>query len=173
MGVLACRYCGRGCCRPIEVNTALGAAATAPSLRFTKSAEEPLLHADNQFAGLQTFRELLEAKTTLEKRLPHLLPAEVSCNVLLLSLYRRLIAPDPGRRFQNAEAADLGRNGAAPPAAADGFISVGAVSRTARPDTHHTVYADRSWVLTFCPHFPDFSLPKPALRCIKLRSKKP
>ena len=72
-----------------------------------------ILAGQSPFAGLQTFRELLEAKTTLEKQLPQLLPAEVSCNELLLSLCHRLIAPEPGRRFQNAEAADLGRKGAA------------------------------------------------------------
>ncbi len=37
----------------------------------------------------------------------------MSCNELLLHLCRRLIAPDPARRFPSAEAADLGRKGAA------------------------------------------------------------
>ena len=42
-----------------------------------------------------------------------LLPPEVSCNELLLHLCRRLVAPDPARRFPDAQAADLGRKGAA------------------------------------------------------------
>ncbi len=65
------------------------------------------------FAGLNTYDELRAAKQSLEARLPELLPQEVSCNDLLLSLCRRLIAFDPGRRFASAEAADLERKGAA------------------------------------------------------------
>jgi eukaryotic-like serine/threonine-protein kinase len=65
------------------------------------------------FAGLTTRAELLQAKAELGQRLPELLPQEVSCNDLLLHLCRRLTAPDPGRRFPNAEAADLERQGAA------------------------------------------------------------
>jgi len=55
----------------------------------------------------------LTAKSALEGRLPELLPQEVSCNELLLNLCRRLVAPDPANRFQSAQAADLGRKGAA------------------------------------------------------------
>jgi eukaryotic-like serine/threonine-protein kinase len=65
------------------------------------------------FEGLQTRGELLEAKEGLDRRLPELLPAEVSCNELLLSLCRGLMAADPVARIQSAEAADLGRRGAA------------------------------------------------------------
>jgi serine/threonine-protein kinase len=65
------------------------------------------------FAGLNTRAELLEAKGRLDQRLPDLLPKEVSGNELLLSLCRRLVAADPERRFASAEAADLGRKGAA------------------------------------------------------------
>jgi len=65
------------------------------------------------FADMKNYGELLEAKQGLERRLPELLPKEVSCNELLLHLCRRLIAPDPGRRFASAEAADLERKGAA------------------------------------------------------------
>ena len=42
-----------------------------------------------------------------------MLPREVSGNELLLNLCRRLVAADPARRFSSAQAADLGRNGAA------------------------------------------------------------
>jgi serine/threonine-protein kinase len=45
--------------------------------------------------------------------LHEILPEDVSCNDLLLHLCRRLIAPDPGRRYPSAEAADLERQGAA------------------------------------------------------------
>jgi len=45
--------------------------------------------------------------------LPDMLPPDVSCNELLLNLCRRLVAADPARRFPNAQAADLDRQGAA------------------------------------------------------------
>jgi serine/threonine protein kinase len=63
--------------------------------------------------GQTGFRELLEAKRFLAQRLPHLLPEEVVSSELLMSFCRGLIAPDPMRRFPNAEAADLGIEGAA------------------------------------------------------------
>src|SRR5205807_3300705 len=72
-----------------------------------------MLAGQSPFAGLTTYKELLEAKRTLDQRLPQLLPQEVSCNELLLHLCRKLVAPDPARRFASAEAADLGRKGAA------------------------------------------------------------
>ncbi len=65
------------------------------------------------FAGLNSFRELLEAKRALVHRLPEVLPEEVVCNDLLMNLCRGLIAPDPMRRFPSAEAADLLKEGAA------------------------------------------------------------
>ena len=49
----------------------------------------------------------------LDRRLPELLPPEVSGNELLLHLCRRLVAADPAQRFPSAQAADLGRKGAA------------------------------------------------------------
>ena len=65
------------------------------------------------FAGLTTYRELLEAKRLLPQRLPQILPQEVVCNELLMNFCRGLIAPDPMRRFPSAEAADLVKEGAA------------------------------------------------------------
>jgi serine/threonine protein kinase len=65
------------------------------------------------FAGLNTLRELLEAKRLLPHRLPQILPQEVVCNELLMNFCCTLIAPDPMRRFPNAEAADLLKEGAA------------------------------------------------------------
>lgn len=65
------------------------------------------------FEGKSSYRELVEAKATLDKRLPELLPPEVGCNELLLHLCRLLIAPDPAQRVASAEAADIGRKGAA------------------------------------------------------------
>ncbi len=65
------------------------------------------------FAGLNTLRELLEAKRLLAHRLPQFLPQEVVCNELLMNFCRTLIAPDPMRRFPSAEAADLLKDGAA------------------------------------------------------------
>jgi serine/threonine protein kinase len=60
-----------------------------------------------------TYRELIEAKADLDRRLPDMLPPEVSGNDLLLHLCRHLVASDPARRFASAQAADLERKGAA------------------------------------------------------------
>ena len=65
------------------------------------------------FAGLSTYKELLEAKRMLPQRLAQILPQEVVCNELLMSFCRGLIAPDPMRRFPSAEAADTVKEGAA------------------------------------------------------------
>jgi len=72
-----------------------------------------MLAGSPPFAGLSNYRDLLEAKRFLAQRLPHLLPAEVVCNELLMNFCRGLIAPDPMRRFPSAEAADLVKEGAA------------------------------------------------------------
>jgi eukaryotic-like serine/threonine-protein kinase len=65
------------------------------------------------FAGLTSYKDLLEAKRFLSHRLPQILPPEVTCNELLMNFCRGLIAPDPNRRFPSAEAADLVKEGAA------------------------------------------------------------
>ena len=72
-----------------------------------------MLAGQPPFLGLTGFRELLEAKRSLAQRLPQVLPKEVVCNELLMTFCRRLIAPDPARRFPDAEAADLVKDGAA------------------------------------------------------------
>ncbi|MBL9123141.1 MAG: serine/threonine protein kinase [Planctomycetaceae bacterium] len=72
-----------------------------------------MLAGVSPFAGMESYRELLEAKRNLWHRLPHLLPQEVVCNELLMNLCRGLIAADPMRRFPSAEAADLVKEGAA------------------------------------------------------------
>ncbi len=64
------------------------------------------------FAGLTAYKDLLEAKRFLAQRLPQFLPAEVTCNELLMNFCRGLIAPDPNRRFPSAEAADMVKEGA-------------------------------------------------------------
>jgi hypothetical protein len=65
------------------------------------------------FAGLSSYRELLEAKRFMAQRLSRILPDEVVCNELLMNFCRGLVAPDPMRRFPSAEAADLLKEGAA------------------------------------------------------------
>jgi len=72
-----------------------------------------MLAGKQPFAGLTSYRELLEAKRLLPQRLPQILPQEVVCNELLMNFCRGLIAPDPTRRFPSAEAADLVKEGAA------------------------------------------------------------
>jgi serine/threonine protein kinase len=65
------------------------------------------------FEGADGFSALLEAKRTLEHRLRELLPEEVAGSELLIGLCRRMVVADPEKRFPDAEAADLGRRGAA------------------------------------------------------------
>lgn len=65
------------------------------------------------FAGLTTYRDLLEAKRFMAQRLHTVLPGDVTCNELLMNFCRGLIAPDPMRRFPSAEAADVMQEGAA------------------------------------------------------------
>ncbi len=72
-----------------------------------------MLAGRSPFDGAVGIGGLLEAKRTLEHRLAELLPAEVAGSELLVGLCRRLVAGDPDRRFPDAEAADLGRKGAA------------------------------------------------------------
>ncbi|MGC4005976.1 MAG: hypothetical protein QM811_23795 [Pirellulales bacterium] len=64
------------------------------------------------FAGMNTYRELLEGKRFLAQRLPQILPDEVTCNELLMNFCRQMIAPDPNRRFGSAEDADMVKGGA-------------------------------------------------------------
>lgn len=72
-----------------------------------------MLSGRSLFGHISNFRELLEAKRFLAQRLLEILPEEVTCNELLMNFCRRLIAPDPARRFPSAEDADLRSGGAA------------------------------------------------------------
>ena len=74
-----------------------------------------MLAGQGPFEGLNELDKLLDAKMQLEHWLPDFLPDEVRDNELLLHLThcRKLTAPDPAKRFQNAQAADLDRKGAA------------------------------------------------------------
>ena len=72
-----------------------------------------MLSGTQPFAGLASFRDLLEAKRFLAQRLGNVLPDEVVRNDLLMGFLRGLVAPDPMRRFPSAEAADLVKEGAA------------------------------------------------------------
>jgi serine/threonine protein kinase len=65
------------------------------------------------FEERYTYRNLLEAKRMLPQRLDEILPEEVTCNELLMSFCRGLIAPDPMRRFPSAEEADMTKKGGA------------------------------------------------------------
>jgi serine/threonine protein kinase len=65
------------------------------------------------FAGLSTIHALIAAKKSFVDRLTEMLPEEVVCNDLLMSLIGGLVAPQPGDRFPSAEAADLVEEGAA------------------------------------------------------------
>ncbi len=65
------------------------------------------------FAGLNSLGELLEAKWTLPQRLDQILPDHVSDSDLLMTICRKLTAPDPLVRFESAERADNGKAGLA------------------------------------------------------------
>lgn len=63
------------------------------------------------FSGKRKYGELLEAKRTLSKRLPSILPKEVANSDLLMTICRRLTAADPSRRYATAEEADTDGEG--------------------------------------------------------------
>jgi len=72
-----------------------------------------LLSGRPPFGGLKSYRELLEAKRSLPRRLREMLPGEVTCNTLLMNFCSRLIAPDPTQRFPTADDANMQNEGAA------------------------------------------------------------
>lgn len=60
------------------------------------------------------YADLLRSKHTIIERLPHILPTEeFAYSELLLTLIGRLVDPDPARRFDSAEAAELSDEGTA------------------------------------------------------------
>ncbi len=72
-----------------------------------------MLSGEYSFAEAHAPEELIAAKRQLPDALTTLLPADVAKNRRLLRLVRRLIDPEPARRFPSAEAAELGTDGAA------------------------------------------------------------
>jgi serine/threonine-protein kinase len=72
-----------------------------------------LLAGKPLFAGIADYAKLLEAKRTLPQRLPKILPPEVTHSELLMTICRRLTAPDPMLRYATAEQADTGSEGLA------------------------------------------------------------
>ena len=65
------------------------------------------------FSNDLSFRDLLEQKRTLHRRLESFLPPDVVCNNHLMNLCKRFVAADPMKRFPSAEAAELLEDGAA------------------------------------------------------------
>ncbi len=65
------------------------------------------------FVGLKSLGDLLEAKWTLPQRLDQILPDDVADSELLMSICRRLIAPDPEVRYGSAEDANTTAGGLA------------------------------------------------------------
>jgi serine/threonine-protein kinase len=72
-----------------------------------------LLAGKPLFAGIREYANLLEAKRTLPQRLANHLPREVRQSDLLMTICRRLTAPDPMLRYATAEHADTGSEGLA------------------------------------------------------------
>ncbi len=65
------------------------------------------------FSGIQELVQLIDAKKTLVDRLPDLLPHEITCNDLLMTFLKGMVAPDPEKRFESAEIAETHQDGAA------------------------------------------------------------
>lgn len=72
-----------------------------------------LLSGRPLFNGTERLPEMLVAKRTMADRMYDILPAEVTCNELLMSFCYGLVAADPHDRFPSAEAAELFDDGAA------------------------------------------------------------
>jgi len=72
-----------------------------------------LLSGANPFAGLTSIGEFLQAKRELPKQLDRILPEDVRRNTHLMGFLKRMIAPDPSRRFYSAEEAEHVEEGAA------------------------------------------------------------
>ena len=66
-----------------------------------------LLSGRPLFSAAKELPELIDAKRKLADRLSEILPEEVSDNDLLMNFCRGMIAADPDKRFQTAEAAEL------------------------------------------------------------------
>jgi serine/threonine-protein kinase len=99
--------------KPSNVVLAGGAVTPQSDLASLGYVLIEMLAGRSPFDGAVGIAGLLEAKQSLERRLPDVLPAEVAGSELLMSLCRRLVTADPDKRFPDAEAADLGRKGAA------------------------------------------------------------
>ncbi len=73
-----------------------------------------MLAGAQPFAGIESIAELVKAKKQILQKLPRILPPEeIAYNELLINLIRRLVDPDPSKRFPSAEIADLSEVGAA------------------------------------------------------------
>ncbi|MCL2348723.1 MAG: serine/threonine protein kinase, partial [Planctomycetaceae bacterium] len=71
-----------------------------------------MLSGVSPFDSRSNIKDLMEAKYFLAQKLPDILPKEVVSNELLMNFCRKLIAPDPAKRFHNAEAANYMQEGA-------------------------------------------------------------
>ncbi len=72
-----------------------------------------MLSGDYPFADAESPEDFMAAKLALPGQLRSLLPEDVAGNDRLVHLIQKLIDPDPARRFQSAEAAELGHDGTA------------------------------------------------------------
>ncbi len=72
-----------------------------------------MLSGESPFLHVESFDELTKAKFALHHRVEDLLPSDLTHNDSLINLIRKLIEPDPEKRFYSAVAADLEETGAA------------------------------------------------------------
>ncbi|MCS7236932.1 MAG: serine/threonine protein kinase [Thermoguttaceae bacterium] len=72
-----------------------------------------MLSGRRLFNNIRDRDQLIQAKYFLPQQLEHILPADVASSRHLMTFCKRLIAPDPAKRFQSAEEAEVGPDGAA------------------------------------------------------------
>ncbi len=73
-----------------------------------------MLTGAQPFAGKKDLPAALQAKHAILDRIPNILPPEeLAFSELLIRLLRKLVHPDPNKRFRTAEDADLAKYGAA------------------------------------------------------------
>ena len=71
-----------------------------------------MLSGQKLFGGHSNLKGL-DGRLFLAGQLQHILPSDVADSELLMKFCKSLVAPDPNKRFENAEAADLFKDGAA------------------------------------------------------------
>lgn len=72
-----------------------------------------MLAGKRLFTNWRDRDDLIREKYLLPQRVESLVPSDVACSRHLMTFCKRLIAPDPAKRFRSAEEAEVGPDGAA------------------------------------------------------------